>query len=200
MNRLIKFRGRAIDTKEWIYGSLEIWPGGYHRILFETYTGLANSKQVDTATVGQFTGFHAYDQELYEGDIIQDSGGNKGTVLWSDRGFYVDFGEDIDYQPIADLKPDNADDENKIDYLIVGNTHGNSDGINVISNKAIAIKCNGCGQIYFVHSGGEDPVEGSDLATIKEAIFLGEKLCLVDKDTKPGACRCGSTCAESIEG
>ena len=68
--RKIKFRGRITDTKEWVCGSLIIYPDGEYNILTSrnNHSSKMDDWRIDADTVGQFTGLHDKNgKEIYEG-------------------------------------------------------------------------------------------------------------------------------------
>ena len=67
MKREIKFRGKRIDNKKWVYGFL-----ADEEYINDIDSIDLSSIEVDIDTVGQFTGlFDKNGKEIYEGDIIK---------------------------------------------------------------------------------------------------------------------------------
>ena len=76
MNRTIKFRGKSLNTGNWVYGDL-IQKGKRKFIEYE----------VNSETVGQFTGMKDKNgKEIYEGDIVRIYDGERCfniVIKWS---------------------------------------------------------------------------------------------------------------------
>lgn len=102
--REIKFRGKRVDSNEWIYGYLFITqksnplPDPQYFILNEH-----GSFIVEPDTVGQFTGFtDKKDKGIYEGDICSSVYG-VGEVYWNDVTGKYSFEFDTDTCELFDV-------------------------------------------------------------------------------------------------
>lgn len=139
--RQIKFRGKDIETGEWIYGSL-VQPIGKNPSIYvqDVKTeGVASFfvYDVEESTVGQFTGLlDRNGNEIYEGDIIvfytqdedfSDAVLHKGVVEWSDGStiINIDYFNNICglYYPIYCAKSFDGCE-------VLGNIHDNPDILN----------------------------------------------------------------------
>ena len=80
--REIKFRGKRIDTGEWVYGYL-----ADENYINDINTVDLSSVEVDPDTVGQYTGLKDRNgQDVYEGDLLRTLEGNIMIAEWVGSG------------------------------------------------------------------------------------------------------------------
>jgi len=123
--REIKFRGKRIDTGEWVHGYyvLDEFSGqnGKHGIAFTNDPCGFQVVEVIPKTVGQFTNLRDENgREIYEGDILQNSTGRRWVVDWRCDEKYCGW----------DLRIINSDmphciGETYTDFNVIGNIHDN---------------------------------------------------------------------------
>ena len=118
--RTIKFRGKDIDTGEWVDGDL-IQRMGYMPSIMFPYESNGKVRYGECAvkkeTIGQFTGL--YDKngnEIYEGDIYRyDSPDSINEVSYCAGGGFAGF----------DLTPAIHSENRLLDVEVIGNIHDN---------------------------------------------------------------------------
>jgi hypothetical protein len=71
--RTIKFRGKRIDNREWVYGFLVKDPQEKYRIYYQPFEEATSNTYhfVDPETVGQYIGKIKTEQEIYINDLVQ---------------------------------------------------------------------------------------------------------------------------------
>lgn len=129
MNREIKFRGKSLQTGEWVYGCCYTYKNTWDKpiaYILETNRNPWDLQpiRVDPITLGQYTGLK--DRrcvEIYEDDIIRISGDYEENI------YVVKYFGDQDY-PAFDTEPHIDCDSNGLSYAmavcevdVIGNAH-----------------------------------------------------------------------------
>lgn len=140
MKREIKFRGKRVDTGEWVYGSLVKY--SFHNSIdyveqIEIVELNAHAFEVHPETVGQYTGLKdKHGIEIYEGDIIAYypyEGENRDTgkmhtklfVEWDKIGAFVLKLHPSEVTTYATISEECFDNHYPHQMEIAGNIHDN---------------------------------------------------------------------------
>ena len=92
--RTIKFRGKSIDGKEWLYGDLVSSADKKRFAILVNDKESYDECEVDPETVGQFSGLYDCDgKEIFEGDILKWSNGKMYVVKFWQGMFYASVEE-----------------------------------------------------------------------------------------------------------
>ena len=113
--REIKFRGKSLETGEWIFGDLIENQGRFFIYKASSETTFKDdddgqivlvAKEVDQKTVGQYVGIRdATGQKIYDGDIIRDWRGVrevKFEIFDNRQGYEIEL-DDSDLEVIGNI-------------------------------------------------------------------------------------------------
>ena len=92
--RTIKFRGKSIDDKEWLYGDLVSSADKKRFAILVNNKESYDECEVAPETIGQFSGLYdCDDKEIFEGDILKWSNGRLYVVKFWRGMFYASVEE-----------------------------------------------------------------------------------------------------------
>ena len=138
--REIKFRGKRLDSREWIYGSLVGIDDiavivDYRDFGWNPQTDVNSfwfdmeNNEVDTDTLGQYTGLKDKNgKEIYEGDIIGwKSFIENGKLFMGIIKWYTDLASFAVYTSLNDIYPYETDllKVTQIGCEVIGNIYDN---------------------------------------------------------------------------
>ena len=92
--RIIKFRGKSIDGKEWLYGDLVSSADKKRFAILVNDKESYDECEIIPETIGQFSGLYDCNKkEIYEGDILKWSNGRMYVVKFWRGMFYASVEE-----------------------------------------------------------------------------------------------------------
>ena len=92
--RTIKFRGKSIDGKEWLYGDLVSSADKKRFAILVNNKESYDECEVAPETVGQFSGLYDCDgKKIFEGDILKWSNGRMYVIKFWQGMFYASVEE-----------------------------------------------------------------------------------------------------------
>lgn len=118
--REILFRGKRIDNKEWVYGSLSMGGGVKYdktRAFIEEHVEVLKRIEVDPETVGQYIEHKdANYRMIFSRDIVRSN-------IQGEKEYTIDVIRDI--RKIYPLESGHSFDNSWIDFIIIGNMDDN---------------------------------------------------------------------------
>lgn len=115
--REILFRGKSKDNGEWVEGSLIAYADGDCFICCEELKDVLNKYQIDSKTVGQYTGLKDKNfKMIFEGDIVEYHEGI-AKITWEETEALFGIKQDNDVRDFNSYWGQ--------DLEVIGNIHDN---------------------------------------------------------------------------
>lgn len=120
---MIKFRGKNIETGEWVYGFYiqggYIKEDGTVKVRHIIHSDILYD--VEESSIGQFTGLYTNGIEIYEGDILaKENERDKYVIVWNE--YYSQFQGMWRKNPLTAV---NIYSMISLSYKVIGNIHDN---------------------------------------------------------------------------
>ena len=135
--RQIKFRGKSLKNKKWVYGDLMRNICATRIVRYKETDNESVQRadwdyiEVDDSTVGQFTGLtDCNGKEIYEGDIVKDEIDAVYEICW-----YDDLASFI-AEMVCNEKPFMITDIGTKNITLIGNIHDNPE---LITNQPTGV-------------------------------------------------------------